>query len=184
MVNFRNFFKPGSKYQVVQRDIPQPTRSDKIHAFHSILAMLAQIQQDDHPLKTEDVMAAKPPSASERKQLKLSNAFAHLAVTDHEVVAATLYAPEGLAVMTWMQDEEPDGHDKPEAAQGTPKAKFWEKMLWVFTTNTRSTDHEPNSAYRKECPRVVGATPPPGYPTADDPKTNLDVYLREFPKNW
>ena len=181
MRNVKNFFKPGPK-ELVQGNI-SPTRLDKIHAFHSILAILAQIQQED-PLKTEDVMAAQPPSASERKQLKLSNAFAHLAVTDHEVVAATLYAPEGLAVMTWMQDEEPDGHEKPEADQGTPKANFWERMLWVFTTNTRSTDHQPNSAYRKECPRIVGATPPPGYPMAGDPKTNLYEYLHEFPKNW
>jgi hypothetical protein len=178
-INVKKIF---TKDQPAQGDIP-PTRLDKIHAFHSILAILAQIQQED-PLKPEDVMAAAPPSASERKQLKLSNAFAHLAVTDHEVVAATLYAPEGLAVMTWMQDEEPDGHDKPEAAQGTPKAKFWDKMLWVFTTNTRSPDHQPDSAYRQEAPRVVEATPPPSYPTAGDPKTNLYKYLHEFPKNW
>ena len=116
MLNVKKFFKSGPKDQLVQGDT-SPTWSDKIHAFHSILAMLAQIQQED-PLKTEDVMAAQPPSASERKQLKLSNAFAHLAVTNHEVVAATLYALEGLAIMTWMQDEEPDGHEKLEAAQG------------------------------------------------------------------
>jgi len=160
-----------------------PTRSDKIRAFHSILALLAQIQQED-PLKTEDVMTAQLPSASERKQLKLSNAFAHLAVTDNEVVAATLYAPEGLAVMAWMQEEEPNCRDKPEAAQDAPKPKFWKKMSWVFTTNTRLDDHEDDSAYRRECPRIVEATPPPGYPTASDPKTNLCEYLREFPKKW
>ena len=176
MLNIKNLLKQGSKDQPAP-----PTWFDKICAFHSILAMLAQIQQED-PFKTEDVTVTWLPSASKRKQLKLSNAFAHLAVTNNEVVAATLYALEGLTIMMWMQDEEPDSWDKPETAQDTPKAKFWDKMSWVFTTNTRLNDHHHTSAYRAESPWIVKAMPPPGYPTAGDPKTNLCEYLDEFPK--
>jgi hypothetical protein len=183
MIKIKDFFKTAPNDQLVQGDIPPPTRTDKIRALHSILAILAQIQQED-PLKREDVMTPHKPSAEERRQLKLSNAFAHLAVTNHEVVAATAYAQRGFSLMTWMGDEEPDGHDKPEASQGEPKAKFWQKLFWVLATNTRTADHNSNSQYRQECPRVVEATPPPGYPTAGDPKTNLYEYLGEFPKKW
>jgi hypothetical protein len=179
MRSVKNLFTSGSKQPLVQGDTPL-TRSDKIRAFHSILAMLAQLQQDE-PIKTGDVLSVRAPTPSERRQLKLSNAFAHLAVTDNEVVAVTLYDPEGLAVMTWMQD---DAQDKPEDAQGALKPTLWDRMFWVFTTNTRHPDHLPDSDYRKECPRIVDATPPPGYPTAGDPKTNLLEYLNKFLKNW
>lgn len=184
MHSVKNFFKLGSKGPHVEGDTP-PTRSDKIRAFHSILAMLAQLQQEE-PIKGGTVLPPLAPSASERRQLKLSNAFAHLAVTDNQVVAVTFNAPpepENIAVMTWMPGEA----DKPEAAQEPPKASLWEmmsKMSWVFTTNTRHPDHFDGSAYRKECPRIVAATPPPGYATTGDPKTNLCEYLHEFAKSW
>ena len=104
---FRNLSKQGPTIvQPVQEYIPTP--QDKIRAFNSIVSILAQIQQGE-PFKYDEIPSANPPDRSEQLQLKLSNAFAHLAVADtSEVVAATLYTPEELAVVTWMQDEDPN----------------------------------------------------------------------------
>ena len=174
---FRNLFSQGSIVQPVQEDIPtpQPTVQDKIRAFNSIVSILAQIQQGE-PFKDDEIPSANPPDRSEQLQLKLSNAFTHLAVLDNDVVAATLYTPEELAVVTWMQDQDPDDQDKPKAAQDTQKASFWQ--------NTKIRDIRPGSSYNSSGPRIVKATKPPDYPTADDPKTNMLEYLRGFSKNW
>ena len=150
---FRKSFNQGPNIQSVQEDIPTP--QDKIRAFNSIVSILAQIQQGE-PFKDDEIPIAYPPDRSERLQLKLSNAFAHLAVADTEVVAATLYTPEELAVMTWMQDQD--------------------------SNDTKICDLKPGSSYEGPC--IVRATPPLGYPTASDSKTNMLEYLNEFPKNW
>lgn len=178
---FRNLSKQGPTIvQPVQEYIPTP--QDKIRAFNSIVSILAQIQQGE-PFKYDEIPSANPPDQSEQLQLKLSNAFAHLAVADtSEVVAATLYTPEELAVVTWMQDEDPNDWDKPEAAQDTQKASLWEKICWLFATNTKTRDLKPGSSY--EGPRIVRAAPPPDYPTAGDSKANMLEYLGGFPKNW
>jgi len=176
---FRKLFNQGPNIQPVQKDIPTP--QDKIRAFNSIVSILAQIQQGE-PFKDNEIPIAKPQNRNEQLQLKLSNAFAHLAVADTEVVAATLYTPEELAVMTWMQDQDSNDQDKPKATQDTQKASFWEKICWLFATNTKIRDLKPGSSY--EGPHIVGAMPPLGYPTASDSKTNMLEYLNEFPKNW
>ena len=181
---FRKLFKQGPNIQPVQEDIPTPQDKiqDKIRAFNSILSILAQIQQGE-PFKDDEIPSANPPDRSEQLQLKLSNAFAHLAVADSsEVVAATLYTLEELAIMTWVQDQDPNDQDKPEAAHDTQKASFWEKICWLFATNTKIRDLKPGSNY--EGLRIVTATPPPGYPTARDSKANMLEYLSGFPKNW
>jgi hypothetical protein len=181
MMFFRKLFKQGPNVQSVQEDIPAPTPQDKIRAFNSIVSILAQIQQGE-PFKDDEIPSPNPPDGSERLQLKLSNAFANLAVADVEIVAATLYTPEELSILTWMQDQEVNDWDKPEAAQDTQEPSFWKKICWLFATNTNISDLKPGSSY--EGPRIVRATPPPGYPTASDSRTNMLEYLEEFPNDW
>lgn len=160
-----------------------PTPQDKIRAFNSIVSILAQIQQGE-PFKDDEIPSPYPPDRSEQLQLKLSNVFAHLAVAENEIVAATMYTMEELAVLTWMQDQDPNDRDKPEIAQDTKKASIWEKVSWLFATNTRLPDLKPGSDYRNKGPRIVKAEPSPDYPTASDSRTNLLEYLKGFPKNW
>jgi len=113
----------------------------------------------------------------------LSNAFAHLAVANTDVVAATLYTPEELTIMAWIQDQNSGDQDKPEAAQDTQKEPE-SKPNWLFNCNT-TNDHDamrPGSNYQGPC--IIKATPPAGYPNRSDSKENLLQYLDDFPKKW
>lgn len=164
-------------------------RLGKIRAFHSIVSILAQIQQGP-PFGDKELANGNPPSPAERSRLKLSNAFAHLAVSSTEVVAATLYSPAELTVLAWIQDQD-SGDDKPGAAQDTQKKSeelkskfqlFLNKFSWLFAFNT------PNDAMRQgsnyQGPSIVKATPPTDYPESDS-KEALLQYLKDFPtKKW
>lgn len=178
---FSNLLQQSPK----QPEEKPPTQQDKIRAFNSIVSILAQIQQGA-PFKDNEIPSPKPADSHERLQLKLSNAFAHLAITNTEVAAATLHTPGRLFVLTWMQDQgkDPDYQDKREDAQvpQNPLVLFWEKLCLILATNTNISDLKPDSGYH---PRIVGVVPPPGYPTAsDDSRTNLLDYLDQFPKKW
>jgi hypothetical protein len=84
------------------------------------VSILAQIQQGP-PFQDNEMPNKNPPNRDERLQLKLSIAFAHLAVADTDVVAVTLYTPEKLTVVAWIQDQNSGDQDKPEPAQDTQK---------------------------------------------------------------
>ena len=159
---------------------------EKIRAFNSIVSILAQIQQGP-PFKDNEMLNKNPPNRGERLQLKLSNAFAHLAVADTEVVAVTLYTPEELSVMAWIQDQNLGDQDKPEASQNTPNSELmpkslWDKICWLFACNTRNSDMRPGSKYQGPC--ITKATPPMDYLKRGDSKEALLQYLDDFFKKW
>jgi hypothetical protein len=125
-----------------------------------------------------------PPNRGERLQLKLSNAFAHLAVADTDVVAATLYTPQELTLLAWIQDQN-SGDNEPVAAQDTqnldPAQSLWDKICLLFASNTAHEDMRPGSKYTGPC--IVKAVPPKDYPErSDDSKEALLKYLDDFPK--
>ena len=156
-----------------------PTQQTKILAFNSIVSILSQIQQEP-PFKDNEISSAKPANSQERLQLRLSNAFAHLAIIDVEVAAATMYTPGRFFILAWMQDQDPDDPHKPEAAPQEPS--IWERLLLMIATNTKISDFKAKNNYPG--PRIVGVAPPPGYPNASDPKTSMLEYLDQFPKRW
>jgi len=86
MASLKKLFKKVTDIEPVH---VQEHIQDKIHAFNSIVSILAQIQQGP-PFQDHEMPYKTPPSALERLQLKLSNAFAHLAVANTDVVAAAL----------------------------------------------------------------------------------------------
>jgi len=157
---------------------------DKIRAFNSIVSILAQILEDP-PFQDHKMPFKTPPSLVEKFQLRLSNAFTHLAVTNTDVVAATLYTPEALSVMTWVQDQcsddLADDQDKPAQDAKKPES-LWNRISWLLTTNTKNADMRRGSRYSGPC--VEKVIPPVGYPEGSDPKVNLLQYLDEFPKKW
>lgn len=162
---------------------PQPrTVHDKICAFNSIMAILAQIQELRPPLKDHEVPFKTPPSSDEWKHLRLSNSFALLVITNTEVVAATLYTPQALSVLAWMQDK--DQSQDQDQDQDQPSSKFWdwERICWLFSTNTKNTDMRSGSMYPGPC--IIGADSPEGYLEGGDPRANMLQYLDEFLKNW
>ena len=130
------------------------TIKDKIRAFNSIVSILAQIQQGP-PFQDNEMPNKNPPNRGERLQMRLSNAFAHLAVANTDVVAATLYTPHELTVMAWIQDQNSGDQDKPM---------------------------RPGSNYQGPC--IIQATSPAGYPNRRDSKENLLQYLDDFSKKW
>ena len=153
----------------------------KIHAFNSIVSILAQIQEES-ALQCFKMPYKTPISVLKWLQLRLSNTFTHLAVTNTDVVAATLQA---LSVMTWMQDQSFDdlANDQDKPAQDTKNPNlFWEKISWLFATNTKNVDMRHGSSYPGPC--IIKAEPPVGYPKGSDPRVNLLQYLDEFPKKW
>jgi hypothetical protein len=183
-----NFFtKPADKPVQEHNSITK----EKIRAFNSIVSILAQIQQGP-PFQDNEMRNKNPPNHGERLRLKLSNAFAHLAVADNDVVAATLYTPYELTVMAWFQDHTQNSGDQddPEAAsaqdtgaQKEPKStSLWGKISWLFACNTPNDAMRPGNNY--QAPRIVEATPPTDYPKSSDSKEALLQYLDDFPKKW
>jgi hypothetical protein len=152
------------------------------------MAILAQIQEPGPPFKDHEVPFKTPPSRDERKHLRLSNAFALLAITNTEVVAATLYTPQALSVLAWMQDKDQSqdqDQDQPaqdQPVQDQPSSKFLDRICWLFSTNTKNTDMRSGSTYPGPC--IIGADSPEGYPEGGDPRANMLQYLDEFPKKW
>jgi hypothetical protein len=183
------FFSNLLKKRPSQHPLEDPTqqdkiRQDKIRAFNSIVSILAQIQVEP-PFKGSEVPDAMAVDSHERLQLKLSNAFAHLAITDFEVAAATMYTPGQLFVLTWMQDQHLDGQDKDKAgaAQVPQEPSFCKSLFLMFATNTMFDDLNPKTSTYPG-PRIVGVAPPPDYPNASDSKKNMLDYLAQLPKNW
>jgi hypothetical protein len=175
MALFFNYFR--KKHSNHQED----TRLEKICAFHSITSILAQIQQGP-PFEDKELANGNPASPAELSRLKLSNAFAHLAISSTEVVAATLYSPAELTVMAWIQDQGSD-NDKPGAAQDTQKeselkSKFQSLFSWLFAFNTPHDAGRSDSKY--QAPKIVQATPPADYPK-DDSAEALIQYLDDLP---
>jgi hypothetical protein len=183
---------------------PQEHIHYKIRVFNSIVSILTQLQRDP-PFRDDEFPPKTPPTSSERRQLRLSNAFAHLAVTDTQadVIAATAYTPQELSVMTWNQEQSSNDEDEPaqdmknpkslwdrifsddedEPAQDTEDPKsLWNWFFWLFAINTKKDDMRPGMPYLGPC--IVDAMPPEGYPKGSDPRVNLLQYLDEFPKKW
>lgn len=192
MDTIKNLFKTHKEDAAqpvsAQEQPPEPPTNDKICAFNSIVSILAQIQQGP-PFRDDEMANGKRPNQEEQIRLKLSNAFALLAVSNNDVVAATLYTPEKLSVMTWIQDQISDDQDKDaQDTQREPESKpksisLWDKMCWLFTYNTRHNAMQGGSNYQG--PRIVKATQPTNYPTGgNSSEENLIQYLDNFPKRW
>jgi hypothetical protein len=192
MASIKNLFKKSqapASTPAPDEPVQEHTIQDKIRAFNSIVSILAQIQQGP-PFQDNEMPNKNPPNRGERLQLKLSNAFAHLAVANTDVVAATLYTPQELTVMAWIQDQNSGDQDKPEAAQDTQKepeskpklTSLWDEVCWLFACNTTNKAMRAGSDYQG--PSIVKATPPKGYPKGSDSKEDLLQYLDDFSKNW
>ena len=185
MSSIKKFFRKTPNKPVQEHT----TTKDKIHAFNSIVLILAQIQQGP-PFQDNEMPNKNPPNQGEQLQMRLLNTFAHLAVANTDVVGATLYTLHELTIMAWIQDQNSSDQDKPEAAQDThtePKSKpkltvLWDKVCWLFACNMTNDAMRPGSNYQGPC--IIQVMPPAGYPNRSDSKENLLQYLNDFPKKW
>lgn len=195
-----NLFKKNNdpNQEPAEETTTDDTTKEKIRAFNSIISILAQIQQPGPLFQDNEMVNKNPPNQDELSQLKLSNAFALLAVSSTDVVAAAMHTPEELHVMAWMQDQDVQGlQDNPEAeaAQaaetsnaaadlnlGSISSKVWDRFAWLFATNTPHKAMNATSDYQGPC--IVKATPPEAYANGSDSKEALLKYLNEFSEKW
>jgi hypothetical protein len=204
MRSFNLFKKNDPNQEPAEENTTDDTTKEKIRAFNSIISILAQIQQPGPLFQDNEMVNKNPPNQSELSQLKLSNAFALLAVSSTDVVAAAMYTPYELHVMAWMQDQDVQGsQDNPEAAQAQKTSnaaaetsnaaaetssvaadlkKVWDRFAWLFATNTPHKAMNATSDYQGPC--IVKATPPETYANGSDSKEALLKYLNEFSEKW
>ena len=116
-----------------------------ILAFRTITKLLSQIQQE----KAFQVsrLEAKLPKPHQRLELRLSNAFATIAVIEHEIVAVvTKRTPESLKVFACPQTPINDGPPI------TPLRSRLLSQIWhlLITQNYRRSDLQPAILSTKE----------------------------------
>lgn len=167
----------------VKEPVQEEVTKKKIRAFNSIVSILAQIQQEP-PFQDNGPLYQTLPDRGEKLQLRLSNAFAHLAVSNTSVVAATLYTPQKFSLMAWIQDLNSGDQDTQKGPESKkPKSiSLWDRICWVLAYNTTNDAMRPGSNYQGPC--IVKATPPTNYPKRSDPKEALIQYLDDYPKKW
>ncbi len=135
-----------------------------ILAFRTITKLLSQIQQE----KAFQVsrLEAKLPQHPERLELRLSNAFATIAVIEHEIVAVvTKRTPESLKVFACPQTPINDG---PPITQLPSRllSQIWHLLI---TQNYRRSDLQPAILSTRE-------------PTIDDVRIVTDIDLDDDKK--
>src|SRR5271154_369416 len=102
MHNIPNNNNPSHNQPIPFPTSPIPDVPRNILAFCTITKLLSQIQQERVFQVSHSETKRLPPE--ERLELKLSNAFSTIAVTDHEVVAVvTECTPETLNVIACAQ---------------------------------------------------------------------------------
>lgn len=133
-----------------KKSAQDPFSNDKIPgnilAFRTITKLLGTIQQDREP---EVELWQSELTEAEIVELKISDAFATIAVTEHEVVAVTTNQrihPKTLQVVASIQPS--DDNSSPPTQASTSAAS--ECPIWTFTFNTRWSDEDPTTSLTAE----------------------------------
>jgi hypothetical protein len=150
---------PSTQSHPQPNDIPR-----NILAFRAITRMLACIQQEQ-PFKFS-VNNSKI-SGAQQRELKISNAFANLAVAEHDVIAvATGQSPDKLNVVACSHSDSND--ESPLSTSPNTQSRCWN---FFFASNPRREQHDDEL---KNCPVVVDAKAPAGL---DDDEAKLRAYV-------
>jgi len=166
-----NSFKKNNSNQEPAEAIQENTTADdtkreKIHAFNSIISILVQIQPLGPLFQDNEMLNKNPPNLAEHTQLRLSNAFALLAIASTDVVAWThssswpgckirlckarrttlrLLRRHGMLVPVWIPDQLYQG-----SGTGSPGTKLPgylpqipHMMLWLLWIAHQATTKVP-----------------------------------------
>ena len=144
---------------------PQPNDIPRnILAFRTITRMLASIQQE-RPFQFS--LDNSKISGAQHRELKISNAFANLAVAEHNVIAvATVQSPDELNVVACSHSDSND--ESPPSTSPNTQSRCWN---FFFASNPR---REQRDDALKNCPVVVDAKAPAGL---DDDEAKLWAYV-------
>ncbi len=162
-------------------DDPVPTN---IQSFRTISQFLSQLQ-----VKQQSQPSQSNTSRETESELKVADAFAHVSVINHDVIAysASRALIESVGLTAVIPDTSPpvaenDGEPAPEtqlppAEQSTEQIGTWKR--WVTTRNTRESERGVfplgNTTgfprlLKEECIELGGKT--------------LNAYLKELQGNW
>src|SRR5277367_2334924 len=143
---------------------PQPNDIPRnILAFRTITTMLARIQQE-RPFKFS--LNNSKISGAQQRELKISNAFANLAVTDYDVVAvATVQSPDELNIVACSSDSSDESPPSPSPSGLSRCLNFF------FAKNPRNDESD-------DCPVVVDAKPFAEKAGLDSDEAKLRAYIQ------
>ena len=139
-----------------------------ILAFRTIMKLLHNIQDRDFEI-TQSEESYKKLRSAEVAELKISNAFATVAVTTHQVVAVATNQcihPKMLKVVASIQSFDDNHYTAPPPSKGSTR----KCPVWTFTTNSRWSE------------RSDPDVPLTAEPAMCDAKTMADINLDQDAK--
>ena len=138
-----------------------------ILAFRTIMKLLHNIQDRNFEI-TQSEDAHKKLRSAEVTELKISNAFATVAVTVHQVVAVTTNQrihPKTLKVVASIQSLDDSCYTAPPLSKGSPK----KNPVWMFTTNSHWSERSDPGVLLTAEPTICDAKTMAGIDLDRDP---------------
>jgi hypothetical protein len=160
---------------------PSPILLKKIQAFQTITTFLGQLQRQalirPYDLKGQH----SPVSVEYRTEIQLCDAFAHLAVMQHDVVAVSTSRDNNQMKIVACSSTSTE-EDMP--SDPTQKLSILQRCLNFFCTkNTRYDEEKSESYIMTTHPYIIEAKAPDGYPETMERET-LIKYLNDLEKKW
>jgi hypothetical protein len=181
--NLRSHYNDNDNQQILSNhtppsDIPSNIPSSiprNILAFRTITMMLAKLQpkqtSESSPGRDRDASSTDyEVSPQTRREVRISDAFAHLAIVNNEVIAlVTEYSSDKMAIVACASTPE-----NPPEKQPNPESYVGQCLKFLFSKNPRRDDPptDPVVTY----PKIISTTQPEdmGSQTLRDYIQNLD----------
>lgn len=160
---------------------PSPILRKKIQAFQTITTFLSQIQRPApiNFLKDQHV------TQKHRNEVQLCDAFAHLAVIHHDVIALATKRNDAQLEIVACTNSSAEDDMPPDDSPKPPSRTFLENCLSFFCArNTRF--HESKGTVVTTHPSIIEAKAPVGYPEKPNDSGNetLYQYINDLEENW
>lgn len=161
LANLRSHYNDDSDDIPSNRDIPSDNIPRSILAFRTITMMLSILQpkQSSGPDSGSDARTDSEYqlTSEDRRELRISDAMAHLAILDNEVVAlATEYREEEMIVVACTST--PEDPSPLELEKQPPKGYVNQVKSFLFVKNFRRDDPATDPVVKY--PIITSAMPP------------------------
>lgn len=168
---------------------PSPILLQKIQGFQTITTYLGQIQRQA-PIKSVDFLENSNETHDHRKEIRLCDAFAHLAVFEHDVIALATDRTSNeiqtqLRILACASASPEKDEDTPPSDGPKPPGTFsgLRNLRFCCTRNPRKD--ESKSSPEATHPTIIEAKAPVGY--SEEPnmgRRQLHQYLDGLEKDW
>jgi hypothetical protein len=146
-----------------------------ILAFRTITMMLSKLQPRQTSSPDSDAFEHQV-TAEARREVRISDALAHLAIVEHEVIAlATEFTPDGFTVVACASGTP----EVPPELEKQPKPESYADQIYgfLFTKNPRRDDPPANPVVTY--PNIISAMPPD-----DMGSQTLGDYIQKLDGSW